>query len=220
MAASCRNDPTETTGGRRPRRAVNAVSDVPPPTSTMLAAGSLPAGRPQCGDHRLLDDGHRQHRRAASVTARRSSLIADGTQMTTRGRLNFDAGALGSSRIMRWVTSGGDRSWRGRTARVAGGWPIIAEASDPWRTSPVCWFSGSDGSLTRCPALGVQGVIVPRSMADRGPSAVAGGVVRDLSRTDDGAAQRRRTIRSALGPAGPGVGDASRAEARRARLHR
>jgi hypothetical protein len=46
-------------------------------------------------------------RRAASVTARRStSVMADGTQMTTRGRLNFEIPArANSSRIMRCVTS-------------------------------------------------------------------------------------------------------------------
>jgi len=46
-------------------------------------------------------------RRAASVTARRSTaVIADGTQITTRGRLSrLTPTRCNSSRIMRWVTS-------------------------------------------------------------------------------------------------------------------
>ena len=46
-------------------------------------------------------------RRAASVTARRSTAVmADGTQMTTRGRLNrFTPTRCSSRRIMRWVIS-------------------------------------------------------------------------------------------------------------------
>ena len=61
-------------------------------------------------------------RRAASVTARRStSVMADGTQMTTRGRLNrLTPTRWSSSRIMRWVISKSVIApWRsGRTATM------------------------------------------------------------------------------------------------------
>ena len=61
-------------------------------------------------------------RRAASITARRStSVMADGTQITTRGRLNrFTPTRCRSRRIIRCVTSKSVMApWRsGRTATM------------------------------------------------------------------------------------------------------
>ena len=75
-------------------------------------------------------------RRAASVTARRSTaVIADGTQMTTRGRLNrLTPTRSRTSRIMRWVTSKSVMApaRSGRTATMCPGVrPIICQASWP-----------------------------------------------------------------------------------------
>jgi hypothetical protein len=84
---------------------------VPPPTSiTMFATGSL-IGRPApiaaaigCSSSCA---SAAPARRAASFTARRStSVIADGTQITTRGRLKrLTPARCSNKRIMRCVMS-------------------------------------------------------------------------------------------------------------------
>ena len=76
------------------------------------------------GGHRLLDEigAVGPAPRAASSTARRStSVMADGTQMRTRGRLKRDTPArCSNSRIMRWVMSKSVMAplRRGRTATM------------------------------------------------------------------------------------------------------
>ena len=127
MAASMSKEPTRTAcRATTPPRLMSAVSEVPPPTSTtMLATGSL-IGRPApiaaamgCS---ISWASAAPARRAASMTARRStSVMADGTQITTRGRLNLLTPARWSSRrIMRWVMSKSVMApWRsGRTAMM------------------------------------------------------------------------------------------------------
>ncbi len=93
-------------------------------------------------------------RRAASLTARRSTeVMADGTQISTRGRLNLEIPALRSnSRIIRSVMSKSVMapSRNGRTATMYPGvLPIIFQASLPtartsWvrvlRAMTVGWF--------------------------------------------------------------------------------
>jgi hypothetical protein len=87
------------------------VSVVPPPTSTtMLPSGSWigsPAPIAAAIGCSIRYAPTAPARRAASSTARRStSVMADGTQMSTRGRLNLDTPErCSSSRIMRWVMS-------------------------------------------------------------------------------------------------------------------
>ena len=76
-----------------PPSEISAVSVVPPPTSTtMLPTGSWigsPAPIAAAIGCSMSCASAAPARRAASVTARRStSVIADGTQITTRGRLN------------------------------------------------------------------------------------------------------------------------------------
>ena len=89
------NDPTRTAcSATTPPREISAVSEVPPPTSTtMLATGSLigsPAPMAAAIGCSMSWASAAPARRAASVTARRStSVMADGTQITTRGRLNL-----------------------------------------------------------------------------------------------------------------------------------
>ena len=73
-------------------------------------------------------------RRTASVTARRSTAVmAEGTQITTRGRLKrFTPTRWRTRRIMRWVMSKSVMApWRsGRTATMwPGVRPIICQAS-------------------------------------------------------------------------------------------
>jgi hypothetical protein len=127
MAASMSKLPMRTAlRATTPPSEMSAVSDVPPPTSTtMLATGSW-MGRPApiaaamgCS---MSWASVAPARRAASITARRStSVMADGTQMTTRGRLNrFTPTRWRSSRIIRWVMSKSVMApWRsGRTATM------------------------------------------------------------------------------------------------------
>ena len=127
MAASMSNEPTRTAWrATTPPSEMSAVSDVPPPTSTtMLATGSLmvsPAPMAAAMGCSMSWASAAPARRAASVTARRStSVMADGTQMTTRGRLKrLTPARCSSSRIMRWVTSKSVMApWRsGRTATM------------------------------------------------------------------------------------------------------
>ena len=101
MLASMSNDPTRTAcSATTPPRLMSAVSEVPPPTSmTMLASGSLiesPAPMAAAIGCSMSWASAAPARRAASVTARRStSVMADGTQMTTRGPVEAaDAGPL------------------------------------------------------------------------------------------------------------------------------
>ena len=94
-----------------PPNEITAVSLVPPPMSmTMLPTGSsigrsAPIAAAIGCSMRLASAA--PARRAASVTARRStSVIADGTQMTTFGRVNrLTPTRCRSSRIMRSVIS-------------------------------------------------------------------------------------------------------------------
>ena len=121
------NDPTRTAwSATTPPSEMSAVSDVPPPTSTtMLPSGSLigsPAPMAAAIGCSMSCASAAPARRAASVTARRStSVMADGTQITTRGRLKRLTPARWSSRrIMRWVMSKSVMApWRsGRTATM------------------------------------------------------------------------------------------------------
>jgi hypothetical protein len=105
---------------------MRAVSDVPPPTSmTMFETGSWmarPAPMAAAMGCSMSWASAAPARRAASLTARRStSVMADGTQMTTRGRLKrLTPARWSSSRIIRWVMSKSVMApWRsGRTAMM------------------------------------------------------------------------------------------------------
>ncbi len=109
-----------------PPSEITAVSVVPPPTSTtMLPMGSW-MSRPApmaaaigCSMRWAVDA---PARRAASLTARRSTeVIADGTQMSTRGRFNLVIPARRRRRrIIRSVMSKSviAPSRRGRTATM------------------------------------------------------------------------------------------------------
>jgi len=112
MWASMSNDPTRTaSSATTPPSEMRAVSDVPPPMSTtMLPMGSLmgspaPMAAAMGCSMRWASDA--PARLAASITARRSTAVmADGTQITTRGRLKrLTPTRWSSSRIMRWVIS-------------------------------------------------------------------------------------------------------------------
>src|SRR5581483_1223064 len=113
-------------------------------------------------------------RRAASSTARRStSVMAEGTQITTRGRLNRDTPArLSNSRIMRWVMSKSVMAplRNGRTAWMYPGVrPIICQASWPIASTSCVWMlrAMTVGSFRTMPwPLAYTRVLaVPRSMA-------------------------------------------------------
>ena len=127
-----------------PPSEMTAVSLVPPPMSMTMLPSRL-VDRQVGTDrrrHRLLDELRiaAPARRAASSTARRStSVIADGTQMTTFGPLKpRDADSLQEQRIIRSVMSKSviapPRS--GRTATMYPGVrPIICQAL-PERRAP------------------------------------------------------------------------------------
>ena len=127
MAASMSKLPTRTAlRATTPPSEMSAVSDVPPPTSTtMLATGSWigsPAPMAAAIGCSMSCASAAPARRAASMTARRStSVMADGTQITTRGRLKrLTPTRCSSRRIMRWVMSKSVMApWRsGRTATM------------------------------------------------------------------------------------------------------
>ena len=109
-----------------PPREITAVSVVPPPMSTtMFPRGSWigsPAPMAAAMGCSMSWVSVAPACRAASFTARRStSVIAEGTQMSTRGRWNRDRPArCNSSRIIRWVISKSVMApWRsGRTAMM------------------------------------------------------------------------------------------------------
>ena len=112
MAASMSKLPTRTAfRATTPPREISAVSEVPPPMSTtMLPSGSWigrPAPMAAAMGCSMSCASAAPARRAASVTARRStSVMADGTQITTRGRLKrLTPTRCSSRRIMRWVIS-------------------------------------------------------------------------------------------------------------------
>ena len=121
------NDPTRIASrATMPPREIIAVSDVPPPMSTtMFPSGSWmgsPAPMAAAMGWATSWASVAPAWRAASFTARRStSVMADGTHSSTRGRWNRDSPArCSSSRIMRWVISKSVMApWRrGRTARM------------------------------------------------------------------------------------------------------
>jgi hypothetical protein len=98
-------------------------------------------------------------RRAASVTARRSTgVMAEGTQITTRGRLKrLTPARCMIKRIMRWVMSKSVMAplRSGRTATMFDGVrPIMRQASWPTASTSLVWvFSAmTDGSLSTIPS--------------------------------------------------------------------
>ena len=109
-----------------PPSEITAVSVVPPPMSiTMLPTGASmgnPAPMAAAIGCSMSCASMAPARRAASVTARRStSVMADGTQMTTRGRLNrVTPTRWRSNRIIRSVISKSVMAppRRGRTATM------------------------------------------------------------------------------------------------------
>ena len=141
-----------------PPREMTAVSVVPPPTSTtMFPTGSWmssPAPMAAAMGCSIRWAADAPARRAASFTARLSTdVMADGTQIRTRGRFILVTPARRSSRrIMRSVMSKSVMapSRRGRTATMYPGvLPIICQASFPtantsWvlvlRAMTVGWF--------------------------------------------------------------------------------
>ena len=148
MAASMSKPPQRmASDATTPPSEMTAVSDVPPPTSTtMLPMGSWmesPAPMAAAMGCSMRYAAEAPARWAASFTARRSTLVmAEGTQMSTRGRLSRDTPQRCSSRrIMRSVMSKSVMApWRsGRTATMYPGVrPIICQASCPMaRTSWV-----------------------------------------------------------------------------------
>ena len=127
MAASMSNPPHRMAWeATTPPREMTAVSVVPPPTSTtMLPIGSWmsrPAPMAAAMGCSIRWAAEAPARRAASFTARRSTeVMADGTQISTRGRLNLVTPARrSSSRIIRSVMSKSVMapSRRGRTATM------------------------------------------------------------------------------------------------------
>src|SRR5579859_512590 len=161
-----------------PPREITAVSVVPPPTSTIMLPRGSWIGRPApmaaamgCSiKYAPLAPAPR----AASSTARRStSVIAEGTQISTRGRLKRDTPArCRSSRIMRWVMSKSVMAplRRGRTATMYPGVrPIICHAS--WPIARTSWVrelrAMTVGSLRTMPRPRVytRVLAVPRSIA-------------------------------------------------------
>ena len=163
MAASMSKLPTRTAfRATTPPSEISAVSEVPPPTSTtMFATGSwIGSAAPMAAaiGCSMSCASAAPARRAASVTARRStSVMADGTQMTTLGRLNrLTPTRCSSSRIMRWVISKSVIApWRsGRTATMYPGVrPIICQAS--WPIASTSWLRSLSaitvGSLSTMP---------------------------------------------------------------------
>ena len=129
-----------------PPSEITAVSVVPPPTSTtMLPTGSWmssPAPMAAAMGCSIRWAAEAPARRAASFTARRSTeVMADGTQISTRGRLSLVTPARRRrSRIIRSVMSKSVMapSRRGRTATMYPGVrPIICHASLP--TARTSW---------------------------------------------------------------------------------
>ena len=164
MWASRSNEPVRTaSNATTPPSDNNADSDVPPPMSTtMFPTGSL-IGRSApiaaANGCSINWASAAPERRAASVTARRSTaVIADGTQMSTFGRLKrLTPTRSRSNRTMRWVTSKSVMAplRSGRTATMCEGVrPIICQASRPIaRTSLLRWLMArTDGSASTTPS--------------------------------------------------------------------
>ena len=127
MAASMSKPPQRmASDATTPPSEMTAVSDVPPPTSTtMLPMGSWidsPAPMAAAIGCSIRYAADAPARCVASFTARRSTLVmADGTQMSTRGRLRRETPQrCSSSRIIRSVMSKSVMApWRrGRTATM------------------------------------------------------------------------------------------------------
>ena len=164
MAASKSKLPTRTAlSDTIPPRDRMADSEVPPPMSTTIEPiGSLiGSSAPMAAAIGCSMSWHSAApaRRAASVTARRSTwVMAEGTQITTRGRLNRDTPTRSStSRIIRWVTSKSVMA-PARSGRTAMMWPgvrpIICQASVPTARTSWLWLlrAMTDGSLRTMPS--------------------------------------------------------------------
>ena len=162
MAASMSNEPTRTASrATMPPREITAVSLVPPPMSiTMFPTGSsigrsAPIAAAIGCSMRFASAA--PARRAASVTARRStSVIADGTQMTTFGLVNLLTPTRCSNRriirsvISKSVIAPPQRPHRNDVTRcTANHLPCSRPVAS---TSPVCRLSAiTEGSFNTMP---------------------------------------------------------------------
>ena len=161
-----------------PPREITAVSLVPPPISMIMfptgssMGNSAPiAAAIGCS---MSCASEAPARRVASVTARRStSVIADGTQITTFGRVKRETPTrCSNNRIIRSVISKSVMAppRNGRTATMYPGVrPIMFHASWPVAsTSPVLRLTAmTDGSLSTMPLpfMYTRVLAVPRSIA-------------------------------------------------------
>ena len=164
MAKSMSNDPTRTASrATTPPSDNNADSEVPPPMSTTMFPTGSEMGRlapiAAARGCSMSWASAAPAFRAASVTARRSTAVmADGTQISTLGRLNrLTPTRSRSRRTIRWVTSKSVMAplRSGRLATTCSGVrPIMCHASSPMaRTSPErSLMAITDGSASTTPS--------------------------------------------------------------------
>ena len=158
------NEPIRTASiSTTPPRDSSADSDVPPPTSTTMLPKASPMGRSApiaaargCSISCASEAPDRRH---ASVTARRSTgVMAEGTQITTLGRLKrLTPTRCRMSRTIRWVTSKSVMA-PFRSGRWATTWegvrPIMRQASEPMASTSRLWVLSAitDGSARTIPS--------------------------------------------------------------------